>query len=51
MSKQEAESVATSSAESEYRAMAMFTRQGRWIAQVLKDLGRSQYIGKNGDTI
>jgi hypothetical protein len=44
-------SVATSSAESEYIAMAMFTKQGRWIAQVLKDLGRSQYIGKNGDTI
>jgi H2-forming N5,N10-methylenetetrahydromethanopterin dehydrogenase-like enzyme len=31
--------------------MAMFTKQGRWIVQVLKDLGRSQYIGKNGDTI
>jgi hypothetical protein len=44
-------SVATSSAESEYIAMAMFTKQGRWIAQVLKDIGRSQYIGKNGDTI
>jgi hypothetical protein len=44
-------SVATSRAESEYIAMAMATKQGRWIAQVLKDLGRSQYIGKNGDTI
>jgi hypothetical protein len=44
-------SVATSSAESEYIAMAMSTKQGRWNAQVLKDLGRPQYIGKNGDTI
>jgi hypothetical protein len=33
-------SLATSSAESKCIAMAMFTKQGRWIAQVLKDLGR-----------
>jgi hypothetical protein len=36
------------SAKSEYIVMAMFTKQGRWIMQVLKDL---QYIRKNGDTI
>jgi hypothetical protein len=31
--------------------MAMFTKQARWITQVLKDLGRPQYIGQTGDTI
>jgi hypothetical protein len=35
-------SVATSGAESEYIAMAMFTKQGRWIAQVLKDHNTSE---------
>ncbi|EDN93221.1 hypothetical protein SS1G_12167 [Sclerotinia sclerotiorum 1980 UF-70] len=44
-------SVATSSAEAEYIAMAMFTKQGRWIAQILKDLSKSGYIGKKGDTV
>jgi hypothetical protein len=38
-------SVATSSAESEYIAMAMFTKQGRWIAQVLKDHNTSERMG------
>jgi hypothetical protein len=36
-------SVATSSAESEYIAMAMFKKQGRWIAQVLKESERMRY--------
>lgn len=31
--------------------MAMFTKQGRWIAQILKDLSKSGYIGKKGDTV
>ena len=44
-------SVSTSSAEAEYIAMAMFAKQGRWIAQVFKDLGMPKYIAKNGDTI
>jgi hypothetical protein len=44
-------SVATSSAESEYIAMAMFVKQGRWIAQVFKDLGMPEYIADNGDTV
>lgn len=44
-------SVATSSAESEYISMAMFVKQGRWVAQVLKDLGKPEYISTEGDTV
>lgn len=44
-------SVATSSAESEYISMAMFTKQGRWLAQMLKDLGKEEYVSARGDTV
>ncbi|KAI0995304.1 hypothetical protein K3495_g12878, partial [Podosphaera aphanis] len=39
-------SVATSSCESEYLALAMCAKQGQWIAQICRDLGVGHYIGK-----
>lgn len=44
-------SVATSTAEAEYTAMAVTEKQGQWIAQVLWDIGYSQYIAKNALTV
>lgn len=44
-------SVATSSCESEYMALAMCSKQGQWIAQILRDLGRDIYISKNGRAV
>jgi hypothetical protein len=44
-------SVATSSCESEYMALAMCTKQGQWIAQIFRDLELGKYIGKNPDTV
>ena len=44
-------SVATSSAESEYISVAMFVKQGRWMAQILKDLGVPQFISENNNTV
>jgi hypothetical protein len=38
-------SVATSSTESEYLAMSMTAKMSQWIAQVLRDMGYSSYIG------
>ena len=38
-------SVATSSTESEYLAMSMTAKMSQWIAQVLRDIGYSSYIG------
>ena len=40
-------SVATSSCESEYMALALCTKQGQWIAQIFRDLGMPKYIGPN----
>lgn len=40
-------SVATSSCESEYVALANCAKQGQWFAQVFRDLGYPQYIGKD----
>lgn len=40
-------SVATSSTESEYIGMATCCKQGQWLAQVLRDMGFPQYIGKD----
>lgn len=40
-------SVATSSCESEYIALANCAKQGQWIAQIFRDLGLPKYIGKN----
>jgi hypothetical protein len=40
-------SVATSSCESEYIALATCAKQGQWIAQIFRDLNLSKYIGKN----
>jgi hypothetical protein len=40
-------SVATSSCESEYMALANCAKQGQWIAQIFRDLGLPKYIGKN----
>ena len=38
-------SVATSSIESEYLEMSMTAKMSQWIAQVLRDMGYSSYIG------
>jgi hypothetical protein len=29
-------------------ALAMCAKQGQWVAQIFRDLGRSQYVGENG---
>ena len=44
-------SVSTSSCESEYIALSTSAKQGQWIAQVFRDLGRSHYIGENPDRV
>jgi len=44
-------SVATSSTESEYIAMSSIVKQSQWIAQVLRDMGYSRYIGPNPLTV
>jgi hypothetical protein len=44
-------SVATSSCESEYMALAMCAKQGQWISQIFRDLGLAEYIGKNLTTV
>jgi hypothetical protein len=44
-------SVSTSSCESEYVALASCTKQGQWVAQVLRDLDRGTYIGKDTNTV
>jgi hypothetical protein len=40
-------SVATSSAESEYVSQSMYAKQGQWTAQVFRDLGMKECIGKD----
>jgi len=50
MSKKQ-KSVARSSCESEYIAQAMYAMQGQWTAQIFRDLGMSEYIGKNKTTV
>ena len=44
-------SVSTSSCESEYIALASCTKQGQWIAQIFRDLGRTRYIGSNAELV
>ncbi|KAI0996955.1 hypothetical protein K3495_g11229 [Podosphaera aphanis] len=44
-------SVATSSAESEYISQAMYAKQGQWTAQILRDLDIPHLIHKNGFTV
>ena len=44
-------SVATSTAEAEYMAMAITAKLGQWIAQVLRDMGYPHYIAKNAITV
>ncbi|KAI0992696.1 hypothetical protein K3495_g15489 [Podosphaera aphanis] len=44
-------SVATSTAEAEYTAMAVTAKQGQWIAQILRDMGYPQYVAKNAITV
>ena len=44
-------SVATSSCESEYMAIAMCGKQGQWFGQVFRDLGMEKHIGKNSNTV
>jgi len=40
-------SVATSSCESEYIALASCAKQGQWIAQIFRDMSYGKYVGKN----
>jgi hypothetical protein len=44
-------SVATSSCESEYMAMAMCAKLGQWLAQIFRDLQFARYIGKNANLV
>jgi hypothetical protein len=44
-------SVATSSTESEYIAMAMCVKQAVWLGQILRDMGYSDYVGKHPETV
>ncbi|KAI1006197.1 hypothetical protein K3495_g2020 [Podosphaera aphanis] len=44
-------SLATSSAESEYISQATYAKQGQWTAQVLRDLEMPQIINKDGMTV
>jgi len=44
-------SVATSTAESEYIAQAMYAKQGQWAAQIFRDLGMQKYVSRNGQTV
>jgi hypothetical protein len=44
-------SVATSSCESEYMAMAMCAKLGQWLAQIFRDLQVARYIGKNANLV
>ncbi|KAI0992615.1 hypothetical protein K3495_g15570, partial [Podosphaera aphanis] len=44
-------SVATSSAEAEYISQAMYTKQGQWFAQILRDLRMDQIINENRNTV
>jgi Reverse transcriptase (RNA-dependent DNA polymerase)/gag-polypeptide of LTR copia-type len=44
-------SVSTSSCEAEYIGMSTCCKQGQWIAQVLRDMGFSKYIGSNPTTV
>ena len=43
--------VACSTCEAEYVSQAMFSRQGQWVAQILRDLNRAQYISENKKTV
>ena len=44
-------SVATSTCESEYMALSTCTKQGQWVAQIFRDIGRPQYIGTNSRSV
>jgi hypothetical protein len=44
-------SVATSSTESEYIAMSQCGKSSQWVAQVIRDMGYPQYIGKDPKTV
>ncbi|KAI0991338.1 hypothetical protein K3495_g16849 [Podosphaera aphanis] len=44
-------SVATSSCESEYIALASCAKQGQWIAQVFRDMDFPKYVGTNPDQV
>ena len=44
-------SVATSSCESEYMAMASACKVGQWVAKVFRDLDRPQYIGEDSNLV
>ena len=44
-------SVATSSAESEYISQSMFAKQGQWLKGVLRDMGTISYVNRNETTV
>ena len=43
--------VATLSCKLEYMALLTYSKQGQWLAQVFRDLGFLEYIGKNPSCI
>jgi hypothetical protein len=40
-------SVSTATTEAEYIAMSTTAKQGQWIAQILRDMGKGEYIAEN----
>ena len=44
-------SVSTSSCESEYIGMSTCCKQGQWLAQILRDMGFPEYIGKDPKSV
>jgi hypothetical protein len=44
-------SVAMSSTESENISQAMYAKQGQWAAQICRDLGVSECVNGNGQTV
>jgi hypothetical protein len=43
--------VSTSSCESEYIALSACTKQGQWFAQLLRDMRRNNYIGRDTNMV
>ncbi|KAI1005177.1 hypothetical protein K3495_g3040 [Podosphaera aphanis] len=43
--------VSTSSCESEYVALSACAKNGQWLAQLLRDVGRENYIGPDRKTV
>jgi hypothetical protein len=44
-------SVSTATTEAEYMAMSYTAKAGQWIAQILRDLGKGEYVAENHTTV